>query len=151
MDKIATWSHVEIEFIRLEICTIYLTLLNTLSQFKHSLTQSLSSNTQLSHALSLSLSNTRINHPRPHTLKIQNQSLHTESVILNTRISHRISHLCFSSQSASDLKIPYLENTFSSQSASPSPVPTEVQIFSSLKVCFSYKNLGFLKKHSMWV
>ena len=118
------------------------TLSHSVSWFKHS---------TLSHTLSQSLkhsdSNTRINHPQPHTLKIQNQSPYTESVILNTRISH----LCFSSQSASDLKIPYLENTFSSQLASPSPVPTEVQIFSSLKVCFSYKNLGFLKKHSMWV
>ena len=97
------FSHIEMEFIRLEICTLF-TLShfqtphsNTLSKFKHS-----HSNTQISH---------------PQSLGVQQNSPSPSNAFLFPH--NRLQMISSPIPSTSLLSL-----------------PTEVQIFSSLKVCF---------------
>ena len=105
------FSHIEIEFIRLEICTLYtlshfqmphsntLSLSNTLSKFKHS------------------HSNTQISHPQPLGVQQNSPSPSPSNALLFPH--NRLQTIPSSIPSKSLLSL-----------------PTEVQIFSSLKVCF---------------
>ena len=109
MDKFSKWtkfSHVEIEFIRLKICTIYTTISNAslkhslLSQFKHSLS--------VKHSFEV----------QTLSLKHRNQSSSTSRHA--TKITLTLKHSPLSSQSASDdplthtMKIPFVPTNGSS-------------------------------------
>ena len=118
--QVDKFSHVEIEFIRLEICTIYTTISNaylyTLSQFKRSLSSNTLSKFKHSH------SNTEISHPQP--LGVQQKSPLPSNALL------------FPHNRLQTIPSPIPWKSLLS-------LPTEVQILSSLKVCFLIKIWAF--------
>ena len=93
-----------------------------------SVSQTLSQSSNTLSKFKHSQSNTEINHPQP--LGVQQKSPSPSNALL-----------------------------FPHNQTIPSPIPwksllslpMKVQIFSSLKVCFSYKNLSFLNNYSIWV
>ena len=126
--------------------------LNTLSQsLKHSLkvqTLSLKHRNQSSSTPSSLCLNTLSQYLK-HSLKVQTLSLKHRNQSSSTprratKITLTLKRSPFSSKSASNNPLTHTLKSLLS-------LPTKVQIFSSLKVCFSYKNLSFLNNYSIWV